>query len=375
MKRRPCIAFVFTIAAACNNASPPPAVPAAPVSSVASSPAGPAATTPADAGAALLWSPAQLTSKPLPLPGVTGPAFLDYIVYEPAHSRIWVPVGSTGSVDVLDIASSSFTRVDGFKTLEREMNGKKRTLGPSAATVGDGFVYVGNRASNEVCPVDVNTLRPAKCLRLASGTDGVAYVAGVKEVWVTTPKDQTVTVLDASKPAALSPKTTVKTDGAPEGYAVDDAHGLFFTNLEDKGGTVVIDVKAHKVKATWNPGCNADGPRGLAFDAKDNFAIVACTDHVQVLDAAHDGALLGRLDAGAGVDNIDYADGKLYVAAGKASKLTVARVDDKGQLTVVASGDSFEGARNAVADRSGNAYVADSLGGHLLVFTAARAQP
>src|SRR5580704_16654136 len=166
-------------------------------------------------------------------------------------------------------------------------------------------------------------------------------------------------------------KTVVKTDGAPEGYAVDEAHGRFFTNLEDKGGTVVIDVETHTVKASWNPACGDDGPRGIAFDATHAFAIVACTDHVQVLDAAHDGALLGKLDAGAGVDNIDYVDGRLYVAAGKASKLTVASIDDKGLVTVLATGDSSPGARNAVADAMGNVYVADSAGARLLAFADA----
>jgi len=353
----------------------PPAAPPLPSPPVAVAPAPQVVVPAADAGAPTAAGPVQLTAKPLPLPGVSGAASLDYIAYEPAHARVWVPVGSTGSVDVLDVASGNFTRIDGFKTAERETRGNKRTMGPSAASVGDGFVYIGNRASNEVCPIDVSTLKPAKCLKLASGTDGVAYVASAKEVWVTTPKDQTLTVLDASKPSALALKTTVKTDGAPEGYAVDEGHGLFFTNLEDKGGTVVIDVKTHKVKATWSPGCDADGPRGLVFDAAHGFVIVACTDHVQVLDAAHDGALLGKLDAGAGIDNLDYVDGKLYVAAGKASKLTVASVDAKGQRAVVATGDSSEGARNAVADASGNAYVADSAGGRILAFAMPRTQP
>ncbi len=375
MERRFCISFLVATLAACNETSPPRVVQPGSVPPVVLAPTASNSARPPEASPPTPPGPARLTGKPLPLPGASGPAFLDYLVYEHAHERVWVPVGSTGSVDVLDIANQTFSRIDGFKTAEREMRGKKRTLGPSAATVGDGFVYVGNRASNEVCPVDVNTLKPGKCLKLATGTDGVAYVAAVKEVWVTTPKDQTLTVLDASKPPTLALKTTVKTDGAPEGYAVDEAHGLFFTNLEDKGGTVVVDVKTHKVKATWNPGCGADGPRGIAFDATHDFAFVACTDHVQVLDGAHDGAPLGRLDAGAGVDNIDYVDGRLYVAASKGSTLTVASIDDKGQLTVVATGDSSEGARNAVADANGNAYVADSLGGRLLVFAAAKTQP
>jgi len=281
-----------------------------------------------------------------------------------------VPVGNTGSVDVYDTQSGSFTRVDGFKTAEREWHGKKRTMGPSAVSIGDGFAYVGDRATSQVCAVDLATLKLGKCVTLASPTDGVAYVASAKEVWVTTPRADTLTILDASKPAALRPKRTIKLDGAPEGYAVDDAHGLFFTNLEDKDRTVVIDVKTHKPKATWSPGCGAEGPRGLGADAGQRLLYVACTDHVVVLDAGHDGATVAKLDTGAGVDNIDWLDPQrlLYVAASKAARLTVARVDDKGQPTVVATGETTAGARNAVADASGNAYVPDPLNARLLVF-------
>ncbi len=337
------------------------------LSAPVSSTAAPAASSGVDSGAPS--GPAQLSARPLPLPGATGPAFLDYIVYEPARARVWVPVGSTGSVDVLDTAKGSFTRVDGFKTEERESGGKKRTYGPSAASVGDGFVYIGNRASNEVCPVEASTLKVSPCTRLAAATDGVAYVASSKEVWVTTPRAQALTVLDASNPGALKVKTTVKVEGEPEGYAVDDGHGVFFTNLEDKGKTLAIDVKTHKVKASWNPGCGADGPRGLAFDAAHDFVVVACTDHVQVLDAGHEGAPLGRFDTGAGLDNIDFVGERVYAAAGKASRLTVAAVDEKGQLVVVGTGDTSGGARNAVADANGNAYVADSQGARILVLS------
>lgn len=354
--------------------SAPPAPSVAPASSMAPSPSdAPGPSAPASSAAAPAASggpgPVRLAARPVALPGATGPAFLDYIVYEPARARVWVPVGSTGSVDVLDTAKGTFTRVDGFKTEERESGGKKRTYGPSAASVGDGFVYIGNRASSEVCPVETSTLKVWPCTRLAAATDGVAYVASSKEVWVTTPRAQALTVLDASNPGALRVRTTVKTDGEPEGYAVDEGHGVFFTNLEDKGKTLAIDVKTHQVKASWSPGCGADGPRGLAFDAAHDFVVVACTDHVQVLDAGHDGAPLGRLDTGAGLDNIDFVGGRVYAAAGKAAQLTVAAVDEKGQLEVVGTGDTSGGARNAVADANGNAYVADSQGARILVLS------
>jgi hypothetical protein len=48
----------------------------------------------------------------------------------------------------------------------------------------------------------------------------------------------------------------------------------------------------------------------------------------------------------------------------------VARVGDHGELTVVATGETAAGARNAVVDASGNAYVADSQGARLLLLRA-----
>jgi hypothetical protein len=376
---RPAVGL-FVVAAACGGQQAAP-VASEPVASASSSPVGSIATAApladagtssaaADAGAPSAVGPARLTGKPLPLPGAEGPAFLDYVAYERANARVWVPVPSTGSVDVLDTQTGKFTRVDGFKTAEREVRGKKRTAGPSAVAIGDGFAYVGDRATSEVCPIDTRTLKASACITLTSPTDGVAYVASAREVWVTTPHDRSLAILDASSPGVLKPKTVVKTDGEPEGYAVDDAHGLFFTNLEDKGGTVVVDVGSHKVKTTWNAGCGDDGPRGVAFDAAHDFVVVACTDHLQILDAAHDGARLGKLETGAGVDNIDVADGTVYVASAKAGRLTVARIGDKGQFAIVATGDTAEGARNPVADARGNVYVPDSQASRLLVFAA-----
>jgi DNA-binding beta-propeller fold protein YncE len=307
--------------------------------------------------------------KAVALPAVRARAAVDYIAYEPGRERVWVPVANTGSVDVFDIATRTFTRIDGFTTSELEVKGSKRTMGPSAVSIGDGFAYVGNRATQEVCSVSTSTLAIGTCLKLPSPTDGVAYVASAKEVWVTTPRVQAIAVLDASKPEALVSKATVKLDGAPEGYALDEGRGLFFTNLEDRNKTVVIDVKSHKSRATWSLDCSNDGPRGIAADAKRGFVFVACTDQVLVLDSGRNGAKLAMLDAGGGVDNVEWLEARqlLYVAAGKAATLTVAHVDDRGQLSVVARSATADGARNGVADASGNAYVVDRANARLLV--------
>jgi hypothetical protein len=372
MTVRPTPSLLLTLLTCCGGtpypslspAAPPPPVPTAGAASPPAAPSTRTAAPPPDAGLA-----AQ-TFQPVPLPGAAAPASLDYLAYEGARGRIWVPVGNTGSVDVYDPSTKSFTRVDGFKTGEREYKGKARTTGPSAVTLGEGFAYVGNRATSEVCPVDTAKLTLGPCVKLASPTDGVAYVAAVKEVWVTTPSARAIVVLDVSRPGMLKPKTRILLDGAPEGYAVDPARGVFFTNLEDRSRTVMLDVKTHRPRASFPVDCGTSGPRGIAADAEHGFVFVACTDRVLVLDGGGGGALVATVDTGPGLDNIDWLAPQrlLFAAAGKAAKLTVARVDSKGQPTVVSTRASVDGARNGVADASGNAYVADPDSARLLVF-------
>jgi DNA-binding beta-propeller fold protein YncE len=250
-------------------------------------------------------------------------------------------------------------------------------MGPSSATVGDGVAYVGNRADSSVCAVDRARYTVGACLELPSSPDGLQYVAATRVVWATTPRDKSITVIDAHDPAKLTIKTKITLAGEPEGYAVDQARGIFYTNLEDGNKTVVIDAKTHKVTATWEPKCGSDGPRGLSLDAAKGWLFVACTDHIQVLDArqdgGHGGAALSQLPTGGGVDNIDYVDdkGQLFIASGKAGTLTIARVDDKGGLAVIATAPTAPGTRVVVAGSNGAAYVADGKQGRILALTLA----
>jgi DNA-binding beta-propeller fold protein YncE len=317
-------------------------------------------------------SPVKLASRAVPLPGATGPVSLDYLAIDRAAGRLWVPAGDTGSVDVLDTASGALSRVEGFKVVEREMKGRTRKLGPSSATVGDGVVYVGNRATSEVCAIDAKSLKLGSCFALTSAPDGLQYVAATHELWATTPHEHSLTILDA----ALKPSAKITVEGDPEGYAVDEGRGVFYTNLEDGDRTLVIDVRKKQVVATWKPGCGEAGPRGIAIDPKRGLVFVACTDHVVVLDAAHDGAILAKADTGAGVDNIDYVESRqeLFVAAGKAAQLTIFQVGEKGALQAIATGPTAQGARSVVADAAGRAYVIDPTGGRILVLERAAGQ-
>jgi len=321
-------------------------------------------------------APAAASSPPsvrgIALPGApaAGGVLMDYIAYDRAHDRVWVPAGDTGSVDVLEVKSLKVTRIEGFPTTEVERRGRKRTVGPSSATVGEGLVYVGNRGDSSVCAIDAASLHKRDCLRLDSMPDGLAYVAPTHEVWVTTPRNQSIVILKA-QPGGLTAQGKITFEGDPEGFAVDASRGRFYTNLEDKDRTLAIDIRSRKVVATWLPSCGEDGPKGLALDHDYDFLFVACPDHVIALDAGHDGKLLSSITTGPGLDNIDYVAPRheLYAAAARAGKLTVAKVDAQGNLTPVAVVDTAPGARNAVATDEGTAFVTDSPEGKLLVVT------
>jgi hypothetical protein len=327
-------------------------------------------------GCSVTRVPARSTVAPafvvhsIALPGAPAEGvFMDYLAYDRAHHRVWVPAGNTASVDVLDVTSDRVARVDGFPTAEVERRATKRTVGPSSATVGDGVVYVGNRGDSSVCAVDAESLQVGPCVKLDSSPDGLAYVATTQEVWATTPRDKSIVVLDTSAAGALKWKAKISLDGQPEGFAVDDGRRVFYTNLEDKDRTLTIDVKSRRVTRTWPSGCGEDGPKGLALDHGLDFLFVACRDRVMVFDAGHDGKRLSTIDVGDGVDNIDYVEHRheLYAAAARAATLTIARLDPQGGLTPIASVATVAGARNAVATDEGTAYLTDSSGGKILI--------
>src|SRR5258708_35371659 len=300
----------------------------------------------------------KVTMQPLPHEGATSIG-MDYIAFDPSTGFVWAPAGNTAAVDVVDPATGTVKQITGFKPVEMGTGERKRIAGPSSATVGAGVVYVGNRGDSSVCAFDSKTFAKGVCHQFDSMPDGILYVAATKEVWVTTPRDKSVRILDAT---TLAEKTKLTFEGNPEGFAVDGQRGRFYTNLEDKDSTLAIDLRSHKTVATWQPACGKDGPHGLRADAKTGYPFVACSARAEVLDAGHDGAVLSSIDTGDGVDDIDYAPAThlLYVGAARAAQLTIASVDGHGKLSLVAKVPTHEGARNPAVTPNGTLDLAHS---------------
>jgi DNA-binding beta-propeller fold protein YncE len=300
------------------------------------------------------------TVTTLALPG-GGPAGIgmDYLGYDPATNSVWVPAGNTGAVDVVDASTRKVTQLSGFPSGEMGSGDRKRTVGPSSVTIGKGTVYIGDRFDSSVRALDSRTHAPGASVKLDSMPDGLAYVASTNEVWVTTPRDKTIRILDA---ATLTQKEKLTFEGNPEGFAVDGKRGRFYTNLEDKDVTLAIDVKSRKTVATWKPACGEDGPHGLRLEEKDGFLLVACSTKTEVLDAGRSGAVLSSVETGDGVDDLDYAPSRrtVYVGAARAGEMTVARLDSAGKLSVVSRVKTQVGARNGVVTRDGAVFLGHS---------------
>ena len=318
--------------------------------------------------------------RPIKLPGANGTVALDYFAYDRATGRVWVPASNTGSVDVIDETTDAISQIAGLPTGEIERRGRKVSVGPTAATIGDGVVYIGNRGDATLCVIEAKTLVRLGCVPVSGDhtvtPDGVAYVAAAREVWVTLrPKAgdnaaaKALEIFDASDPSHIKPKIKIPLDGLAEGYAVDNERGLFYTNIEEAGRTVTIDVRAHKVIAKWDPGSRE--LQGLALDPVRNFLFVACGDHVVSIDAGHGGKVIDSITTGPGLDNIDYSsDGKvLYAAASQAATLTVAEVDDSGKFRLKATVPTVKGARGVVAGKGQTAYLIDPAEGCILKLT------
>ncbi len=314
--------------------------------------------------------------KPISLPGANGVIVLDHLAYDRARGKLWVPASNTGNVDVIDESTDAASPISGFKTGEVELEGHKVRLGPTAVSIGDGVAYIGNRGNSTLSIIDSQTLERGESLQMTPASPetggsphGVVYVVTSRELWVTTGPGKSIEVFDASEPRHLKWKLRIPLDGSTEGFAVDNERGQFYTNIDDMGKTVGVDLHSHKIVSKWDVG--SSDLQGLALDTKRGFLFVACEDHVVSLDVRHGGKVIDSVTTGAGLDDIDFsAEQKvLYAAASVTATLTIAEVSDDGKFQVKALVPTAKEARGVIAAKGKTAYLIDPAEGRILKLT------
>src|SRR5690242_4591493 len=277
---------------------------------------------------------------------IKGEGGTDYIAVEAATGRafvsrsthVMVVDGATGKV-VGDIANTPGVHGAGIAT-----------------KAGHGFTT--NGGDKTVTMFDLKTLAEIRRIPIEQGgLDGIMYDE----------PDDLIILTNHSRPigtlTALNPKTgdivgnVELEDNAPEGAAAD-GKGHIFVNNESKNTIQVIDVKTWKATASW-PVDPCKAPTGIAYDKASDRIFSGCSNNSVVVDASN-GKIVATIKNGTRVDALGWDPGKklIYIPNGGEGNVTVVHQDSADKYSVVATVDTFAGAKTICVDsKSHNVYL------------------
>jgi len=276
---------------------------------------------------------------------IKGDGGTDYVAVEPATGRVFVSRG-----DHMMVVEGATGKVLG------DIPNTPGVHGAGIVTkAGHGFTTNGGDMT--VTMFDLKTLAVLRRIMVGPGLDGIMYDQ----------PDDKVILTNHSRPigtlTALDPKTgdivaTVELeDTAPEGAAAD-GNGHIFVNNEGKNTIQVINVKTWKATASW-PLAPCEGPTGIAYDRATNRIFSGCNRSSVVVDAAT-GKVVATIANGTRVDALGWDPSKklIYIPNGGEGTVTVVHQDSADKYTVVATVDTFPGAKTITVDPSThNAYL------------------
>jgi len=312
-------------------------------------------------------STAVLQALPVDLPGGEGGIGFDDLGFAPALGKLLVPAGRTGNLDLVDPASRQIVAIDGFSAQRGFERGHGE--GTTSADFGRGLIFASDRTAKQLLVLDPAAGRVVARAKLAGSPDYVRWVAPTGEIWVTQPDQDRIEIftLPAAGPPVPAHKEFIATAGGPESLVVDAARNRAYTHLW-KATTLAIDVKTRAIAARWPNRCA--GSRGIALDPRRGLLFAGCAEgKAVVLDLLHDGAVVDTLNAGAGVDIIDYNPrlGHLYLPSAKSETLAILGVSKAGKLSLLATVKTAPAAHCVVADDRHQAWVCDPSHGRLLL--------
>jgi len=277
---------------------------------------------------------------------IKGDGGTDYVAVESATGRVFVSrathmmvvEGATGKV-LGDILNTPGVHGAGIAT-----------------KAGHGFTT--NGGDSTVTMFDLKTFAVIKQIPvMQGGLDGIMYDE----------PDDKIILTNHSRPigtlTAIDPKTgdIVGTaeleDTAPEGAAAD-GKGHIFVNNEGKNTIQVIDVKTWKATASW-PLAPCTGPTGIAYDKASDRIFSGCNGTSVVVDP-NNGKVVATIKNGTRVDALGWDPSRklIFIPHGGEGNVTVVHQDGPDKYTVVATVDTFAGAKTITVDPvTHNAYL------------------
>jgi hypothetical protein len=305
------------------------------------------------------------------MPGGSGGIGFDDLRFSPTLSMLLVPAGRTGNLDLVDPSSEGVSPVEGFSTAATYSGDD--TFGVTSADEGNALVYAADRTAGTLSIVDPKAKTVLSHVTLAATPGYVRYVAPTNEVWVTEPSQHQIEVFTLGASGSVAPvhAATIAVPGGPESLEVAvptvaiDAGGHAYAYTHTATTTVALDVGGRSVATSWSNGCATS--MGIAVDAANGWVVSACAEGMLVVQST-EGATLGTVAVGAGVDQIAYdaRTMRLYVPGPMAAAMSVVSLAAGGVPKLLGSVQTPKDAHCAVTNGGGSVYVCAPSAGALL---------
>jgi YVTN family beta-propeller protein len=240
-----------------------------------------------------------------------------------------------------------------------------------AEDLGRGYVSAG--ATGTIVVFDLKSLaRITEIKTEGQNPDAILYEPKSHRVFAFNGRSKDVTAIDARTNQVIG---KIALNAKPE-FAVTDASGHIFVNLEDENSIAKIDPQALSVQSVWKlKGC--EEPSGLAIDRAHARLFSVCSNRVMEIVDASDGRLVAQLPISANVDGAGFDSAKQMVfASGGDGTLTVIKEETPEKFSVAETPATKVGARTmAVDEKSHRVFLSTAERGPAPAATAAQPRP
>ncbi len=272
---------------------------------------------------------------PFPVGGEGG---WDYVTADSAARRLYVSRGT--HVMVVDMDSGKAVG---------DIPGTEGVHGIALAPeLKKGFT--SNGRAGTVTIFDLPSLAVSGTIKVTGeNPDAILYEPVTKRVFTFNGRGKNVTAIDA---ATLAVAGTLALDGKPE-FAVSDAAGIVYVNIEDTAEVVAFDAKTLAVKGRWKL-ASCEDPTGLDLDPKSKRLFAGCSGNKTLsIMSAVDGKAIGTVAIGQGCDAVafDAGSGLVYASNGDGT-LNVIRETAPGAYASAETVTTKKGARTMALDSS-----------------------
>jgi DNA-binding beta-propeller fold protein YncE len=266
---------------------------------------------------------------------VRGEGFWDYLTVDSEARRLYISHGT--HVQVMDIDTYA---------LVGDIPDTQGVHGIALAPeLGRGFT--SNGGAHTVTIFDVKTLKTIGTVNAGTNPDAIVYDGVTKRVFTMNGRSNDATAINAADGSVAG---TLELAGKPE-FAVADAKGSIYVNIEDKSELVQFDAQKLTVLNRW-PLAPCEEPSGLAMDLKNRRLFAGCHNQMMAVVDADTGKVIATPTIGQGVDaNRFDLDTNYAFASNGEGTLTVVHEDSPEKFSLVENVPTKRSARTMALDQ------------------------